>query len=357
MNKQELEKAHKVGDIHPNGKWVWKEIKPGKFDWRVIKKDAKKTTVPKKAVKGRVLDESDLFLRQIRRFDVKQLKQLHAAGKLKSGKVKNEQRLQDQLATIERAIELKSNGGSFKTWRDYMSYNEAKQYSDKLIEKPASEIQKELDRNIKLRDSAVSSTSTKLIARSNVWKLDRLLSAKNAANKANGYTAPTANGGSGTKVAPSGKLSIAKTDTTPLGKLKTEYLSTVDKDFADVMPKRMSAKTAEAKLLGSVIGDAGRELTSTIRGIKDVTTVTQLRKYDAQVDAVRRKAIGAIEDKIDILEHNAKLARGRSVNTYQSAIQQLRLAIIAINEAIPNGSYRIKDEAKIEEQLIKDGKW
>lgn len=31
-----FEKAHKVGDIHPNGKWVWKEIKPGKFDWRVI---------------------------------------------------------------------------------------------------------------------------------------------------------------------------------------------------------------------------------------------------------------------------------------------------------------------------------
>jgi hypothetical protein len=51
------------------------------------------------------------------------------------------------------------------------------------------------------------------------------------------------------------------------------------------------------------------------------------------------------------------LARGRSVNTYHCAIQQLRLAIIAINEAIPNGSYRIKDEAKIEEQLIKDGKW
>ena len=29
-------KAHKVGDIHPNGKWVWTEIHPGKFDWRVI---------------------------------------------------------------------------------------------------------------------------------------------------------------------------------------------------------------------------------------------------------------------------------------------------------------------------------
>ena len=32
-----IEKAHNVGDVHPNGKWVWTEIRPGKFDWRVKK--------------------------------------------------------------------------------------------------------------------------------------------------------------------------------------------------------------------------------------------------------------------------------------------------------------------------------
>lgn len=36
--EDELEKAHKVGDVHPNGKWVWTEYKPGKFDWRAIPK-------------------------------------------------------------------------------------------------------------------------------------------------------------------------------------------------------------------------------------------------------------------------------------------------------------------------------
>ena len=36
--EDELEKAHVVGEIHPNGKWVWTEYKPGKFDWRVIPK-------------------------------------------------------------------------------------------------------------------------------------------------------------------------------------------------------------------------------------------------------------------------------------------------------------------------------
>lgn len=30
----DIEKAHNVGDVHPNGKWVWTEYAPGKFDWR-----------------------------------------------------------------------------------------------------------------------------------------------------------------------------------------------------------------------------------------------------------------------------------------------------------------------------------
>ena len=37
----EFEKAHNVGDIHPNGLWVWSEYRPGKFDWRVMKKSKK----------------------------------------------------------------------------------------------------------------------------------------------------------------------------------------------------------------------------------------------------------------------------------------------------------------------------
>ena len=44
MTKKEdiIEKAvqRKVGDMHPNGKWVWTEYKPGKFDWRPAKKNS-----------------------------------------------------------------------------------------------------------------------------------------------------------------------------------------------------------------------------------------------------------------------------------------------------------------------------
>lgn len=39
-NATTVGRGHKVecniGDIHPNGKWVWVEYKPGKFDWRTI---------------------------------------------------------------------------------------------------------------------------------------------------------------------------------------------------------------------------------------------------------------------------------------------------------------------------------
>lgn len=40
INKEgDIEKARQVGEVHSNGKWVWTEYAPGKFDWRIIKKD------------------------------------------------------------------------------------------------------------------------------------------------------------------------------------------------------------------------------------------------------------------------------------------------------------------------------
>ena len=41
IDDTEVEKAHQVGDLHPNGKWVWTEYKPGKFDWRIANKKKK----------------------------------------------------------------------------------------------------------------------------------------------------------------------------------------------------------------------------------------------------------------------------------------------------------------------------
>lgn len=40
FNDNDIEKAHNVGDIHPNGKWVWTQLSNGKYDWRVIKNNS-----------------------------------------------------------------------------------------------------------------------------------------------------------------------------------------------------------------------------------------------------------------------------------------------------------------------------
>ena len=64
-----FEKAHKVGDVHPNGKWVWTEYKPGKFDWRGVKGGTKggdgsgnTTPAPKKtSVAGKTKGKKDIY--------------------------------------------------------------------------------------------------------------------------------------------------------------------------------------------------------------------------------------------------------------------------------------------------------
>ena len=46
--------TRKVGDIHKNGKWVWTEYAPGKFDWRTIPSMKQKTGAkPKVETEGK----------------------------------------------------------------------------------------------------------------------------------------------------------------------------------------------------------------------------------------------------------------------------------------------------------------
>lgn len=66
-SKPQKQAKHNVGDLHPNGKWVWTEYKPGKFDWRGIPKDGqtvkaqtkKLTSKTNKATKTKVEKKSD----------------------------------------------------------------------------------------------------------------------------------------------------------------------------------------------------------------------------------------------------------------------------------------------------------
>ena len=53
-DKKAAKTARKIGDLHPNGKWVWTEYQPGKFDWRTIpslKQQGKRTDTENKEPK------------------------------------------------------------------------------------------------------------------------------------------------------------------------------------------------------------------------------------------------------------------------------------------------------------------
>ena len=64
----DVAKAHQVGDVHSNGKWVWTEYAPGKFDWRGIKKNA---TEKKQKVEGSDSKEVDDFMDKVKTFNNK----------------------------------------------------------------------------------------------------------------------------------------------------------------------------------------------------------------------------------------------------------------------------------------------
>lgn len=49
---EEVMKARQVGDMHPNGKWVWTEYKSGRFDWRPLKGRGGVDRTPKKGDEG-----------------------------------------------------------------------------------------------------------------------------------------------------------------------------------------------------------------------------------------------------------------------------------------------------------------
>lgn len=52
--------GHKVGDVHKNGKWVWTEYAPGKFDWRTIPSKKQKTGAkPKDATEKKETKKAD----------------------------------------------------------------------------------------------------------------------------------------------------------------------------------------------------------------------------------------------------------------------------------------------------------
>lgn len=59
----DIEKARAAGDISSDGKKVWTEYAPGKFDWRVIKKkEGKEKTASVKVPRGIMMPDEDAWV-------------------------------------------------------------------------------------------------------------------------------------------------------------------------------------------------------------------------------------------------------------------------------------------------------
>ena len=152
----EIEKAHKVGDQHPNGKWVWTEYKPGKFDWRPPKKNGveqKKTEQGggeeqggKKSLDEHAADASTEALKKVAESpnagkDLKAAaqKELENRGE-KSGESTDKDGKEGEKPQVEKKVKIKAVeipkeiglNGSFYNWSvsDKETYTELAKYGD-----------------------------------------------------------------------------------------------------------------------------------------------------------------------------------------------------------------------------------
>lgn len=100
--------GHKVGDIHKNGKWMWTEYAPGKFDWRTIPSMKQKTgakpkveTEGKKAEKKQTATKSNKAEKSI-------------AKQSKKGETKKNSSEAPKMLTIDEFVAMPKNARSNK---------------------------------------------------------------------------------------------------------------------------------------------------------------------------------------------------------------------------------------------------
>jgi hypothetical protein len=132
FNDNGIEKAHNVGDIHPNGKWVWTQLSNGKYDWRVIKNNSSHNS-------GHNVDNS-------------------AASKNVSNNVnsKPEETKEQWLQRASRSFS--GYDGSSKWWGvdaefgrmriSYTSFRNKREYSVAFFTKDGKDVSKEVDSNM-----------------------------------------------------------------------------------------------------------------------------------------------------------------------------------------------------------------
>jgi hypothetical protein len=165
--ENEIEKAkHQVGDIHPNGKWVWTEYQPGKFDWRG--KANKNTSTPKQTVKFPETELIDDYQVAADLMDAKDKKRLAAKYEVNSNKAADIQTKILGLIQQHRHGKTAFTGDDIKYWSrlypnrgNYQKMKEALEnesdiFVDFLLQKHKEKADKVINRtNLSLRDKSI----------------------------------------------------------------------------------------------------------------------------------------------------------------------------------------------------------
>ena len=140
---EDLEKAHKVGDIHPNGKWVWTQLPSGKFDWRVIKKQSQSTVPSQQNVNKQQKTEDGLTKEELEELralesaarkgykllqrDANRLRRLQA----KERELKQEKLMATQSQKTEgKEVEVDKNSSEYKK-----AFSAAKRWASEIDER------------------------------------------------------------------------------------------------------------------------------------------------------------------------------------------------------------------------------
>lgn len=98
----------KVGDIHKNGKWVWTEYQPGKFDWRTIPTMKQKTGAkPKVETEGKKAEKKQTATKSNKA-------EKSTAKQTKKGETKKNSPEAPKVLTIDEFVAMPKNARSNK---------------------------------------------------------------------------------------------------------------------------------------------------------------------------------------------------------------------------------------------------
>lgn len=217
-----FEKAHTDGEMHPNGKWVWRSsANNGKGDWRVANEKKGKSGSTKENDEELISHETAKNLNFLLLKIGKEAKGFlyHTDGTAVSGESAkkriseskvNSVSILDVLGTkwedkIDRSamkadkiantylIKYKENegiyhlykfkgeneemkSGSDKKWSDFVSYSKRKKISDSLQKMSEDELKTYKEKLIKIRDRSTESSENRQSAKEKIWDIDTILS-------------------------------------------------------------------------------------------------------------------------------------------------------------------------------------